>query len=228
MKTKITMSGLSLAAALVLASGCSDDAKPAGDGGTPAGDGGVKDVAASTTDSGGGSVVDSGIDVPGTFPDVPPASSNLDGGTMIAMSSGPWVVYDPTGTGAPAANIMGTATAYDVGGGSTRYFLSVSGLAPMTTYGSHVHKLACADAMAGGHYQNIPSGDAAATDPMFGNAANEVWLDFTTDAMGKATKEVFSTFRPRAGEAKSIVVHAMMTGAGGVAGTKLACLGIAF
>jgi hypothetical protein len=49
--------------------------------------------------------------------------------------------------------------------------LQVSGLAPSKAYGSHVHKLACADMMAGGHYQDKPAAaaDAAATDPMFGN-----------------------------------------------------------
>jgi Cu-Zn family superoxide dismutase len=83
---------------------------------------------------------------------------------------------------------------------------------------------------AGGHYQDKPAAaaDAAATDPMFGNPMNEVWLDFTTDAAGKGMSERTVDFRIRPGEAKAIVVHAMMTGAGGVAGTKLACLPIAF
>jgi superoxide dismutase, Cu-Zn family len=229
MTTKITLSGLSLAA-LLLAPGCGDDAKTPTTDGPPAtvGDGAVIPDGGSAPD--GASVsLDLGHDGPGPSnpnPDVPPGSTNLDGGMVVAMSTGAWVVYDPAG---PAKGIMGMAAAYDIGGGSTRYYLVVSGLAPMFAYGAHVHKLACADMMAGGHYQNVPPmGDAAANDPAVATAANEVWLDFTTDAMGAATKELFSTFRPRAGEAKSIVVHAMMTGAGGAAGAKLACLNIAF
>jgi Cu-Zn family superoxide dismutase len=84
--------------------------------------------------------------------------------------------------------------------------------------------------LAGGHYQDKPAAaaDAAATDPAFGNPMNEVWLDFTTDAAGKGMAERTVDFRIRPGEAKAIAVHAMMTGAGGVAGAKLACLNIAF
>jgi Cu-Zn family superoxide dismutase len=157
-----------------------------------------------------------------------------DGGAAIdafTMSSGAWTVYDLGDAGAnPAKDIMGTAAAFELPGGKTRVVLSVSGLAANTAYGSHVHKLACAEMMAGGHYQDKPAAaaDAAATDPAFGNAMNEVWLDFTTDQAGKGMAERTVDFKIRPGEAKAIVVHAMMTGTGGVAGPKLACLSIAF
>jgi superoxide dismutase, Cu-Zn family len=125
---------------------------------------------------------------------------------------------------------MGSAAAFELPGDKTRVTLTVSGLAPNTTYGAHLHKLACADMMAGGHYQHAPAArsDASATDPLFANPANEVWLDFTTDDTGKGMSERTVNFMVRPGEAKAIVVHAMITGAGGVAGLKLACLPMAF
>jgi Cu-Zn family superoxide dismutase len=57
---------------------------------------------------------------------------------------------------------------------------------------------------------------------------NEIWLDFMTDAAGKGMADRTVDFKVRPGEAKAIVVHAMMTQTGGIAGTKLACLNIAF
>jgi hypothetical protein len=44
----------------------------------------------------------------------------------------------------------------------------VKGLAPDTTYMSHLHTQACADGMGGGHYQDQPGGAAA--------PPNELWL----------------------------------------------------
>ena len=147
----------------------------------------------------------------------------------ITSSSGAWTVFPQTG-GAPnpAQNIMGSAKAVKTGDAKMRVEMTVMGLPVSTTFGSHIHKLDCATMTAGGHYQHMPSGDAAATDPAFGNATNEVWLDFMTDTTGKATVTKEASFIPRAGEAKAIVVHAMATGTGGVAGAKLACLGMAF
>jgi Cu-Zn family superoxide dismutase len=46
---------------------------------------------------------------------------------------------------------------------------------------------------------------------------NEIWLDFTTDAAGKGMADRTVDFKVRPGEAKAIVIHAMMTGSGGVA-----------
>jgi Cu-Zn family superoxide dismutase len=82
---------------------------------------------------------------------------------------------------------------------------------------------------AGGHYQDKTAAagiDASASD--FANPMNEIWLDFMTDAAGKGMADRTVDFKVRPGEAKAIVVHAMMTQTGGAAGTKLACLNIAF
>jgi hypothetical protein len=203
---------------------CGDDAKTAGDGAVTAGDGSViRDGGAFEVASLGGA---GGSGAGG-------AGGGSGGGTLIVASQGSWVVFPFTGgdggaSQSPATYIQGSASAYDVGGGKTRFLLQVSGLAPSFEYGAHLHKLPCNDVtMAGGHYQHTP-GDAGASDPSAATAMNEVWLDFTTDANGSATKEVTVDFRPRNGEAKAIVVHAMKTGAGGVAGAKLACLNLPF
>jgi len=222
----ITVSSL---AVLLLASGCDDDEGRT----TPTPDGGGAADAAVSTDArpGDGAAPEAAVAGDGGGSDA--------AGTQIAMSSGPFVEYpNPAGDGTPnpAMGIMGSATAFDLGGGKTKVVLTVSGLPAMRTFGAHVHKLACDMDKAGGHYQHIgfPPDGGSATDPMYANSTNEVWLDFTTDMMGKATKETTVSFRPRAGEAKAIVVHAMMTaigadgGGGGVAGPKLACIPIAF
>jgi hypothetical protein len=152
-------------------------------------------------------------------------------GTMLATSTGPWMVYPQTG-GAPnpAMAVAGTATAWDMGG-KLKLVLDVMGLTPNRAFGAHLHKLACADTMAGGHYQNNmwPAATSTAADPMYANSMNEAWLDFTTDAAGKATPPPTTTvpWLPRHGEANAIVIHAnatMVSPMGGVAGAKLACI----
>jgi Cu-Zn family superoxide dismutase len=107
--------------------------------------------------------------------------------------------------------------------------LMVSGLPPNRPFGSHIHKLPCDDpSKAGGHYQNNPAPDGGANNPMYGNPTNEVWLDFTTDAMGSAMSTAKVEWIPRAGEAKAIVIHDMLTMDGGTAGAKLACISMPF
>jgi hypothetical protein len=160
--------------------------------------------------------------------------SEDEGGKELGASSGNWTVYpytDPAtmmAAESPAKNITGTAQAVESGTGKMQLQLNVSGLPPSRTFGSHLHKLACEDTMAGGHYQHTPAPAGMANDPMYGNATNEAWLDFTTDAGGKASATAKVDWVPEAAAAKSIVVHAMMTGSGGVAGAKLACLPMAF
>lgn len=167
-----------------------------------------------------------------------------DGPTMLATSAGTWTVYNLTppatdagtpdggttdaGTVANAAmNVAGTITAFAEAGGKTRFVLSVTGLPANTTFGSHLHKLACNDTQAGGHYQNLlpPDGGVPAD---VANNTNEVWLDFTTDATGAGKSETTVAWVPRAGGAKAIVIHAMKTADGGAAGAKLACTSMVF
>lgn len=173
------------------------------------------------------------------------ASSGSDGGASdggasatdgaLAKSSGSWVVYDnPYGDGGanPAMGIQGMAVALPRkladGGAGMEVQLMVSGLAADRDFGSHIHKADCNTGMAGGHFQHDPAPDGGASDPMFANAENEVWLDFKTDGMGKAMSKVDVDFVPPAGGAKAIIVHDRKTGDGGVAGAKLACLPFVF
>jgi superoxide dismutase, Cu-Zn family len=149
--------------------------------------------------------------------------------TVIATSTGTWTVYTLTTGPNPAAMITGTAKAVKEGASGMRVDLDYAGLPANMAFGSHIHKLDCATNMAGGHYQNnLNNVNDAGNDPTFANATNEVWMDFTTDATGKVKKSISSSFVPRAGEAKAIVVHAMSTAVGGVAGAKLACLNLPF
>jgi len=83
----------------------------------------------------------------------------------------------------------------------------VMGLAPNTTYGSHVHKQACANGDADGHYKFDPTGPA--------DSVNEIWPGFTTNPSG-----IGVGFAQNAGiagaSAMSVVIHAP-------GGAKIAC-----
>jgi Cu-Zn family superoxide dismutase len=144
----------------------------------------------------------------------------------------PEIYRDPYGDGGstnPIATTMKASAEAFSSGSQMRVKLTVSGLPASRPFGSHLHKLACTDTKAGGHYQNMPfPADGSATDPMYANDMNEVWLDFVTDANGAATVEAIVNFIPRAGEAKAIMIHDMKTMSGGVAGAKLACISMPF
>lgn len=124
-----------------------------------------------------------------------------------------------------------------VGGdeGHTQITLAVSGLLPDRGYVAHAHVDPCGatGADAGGHFQNTvdPAAgpDRPSTDPAYANAANEVWLDVSTDGngAGHAESDVPFTFETRA--PRSVVLHtegATATDAGhaGTAGTRAACI----
>lgn len=156
-------------------------------------------------------------------------------GVMLASSQGsPLYRYidpyapDMAGTPNPIdSTAAATAQAFDEDG-HLRIELSVAGFPAGRTFGSHLHKLTCDDAMkAGGHYQNMPfPAGGMANDPTYANSTNEAWLDFTTDASGKGSSDVSVDWIPRSGEAKAIIIHNNPTGTGGASGAKLACLPI--
>jgi superoxide dismutase, Cu-Zn family len=163
------------------------------------------------------------------------SESEDSGGDMVASSqNAPVLLYadpyapDMAGTPNPIGNTAkATAFAFN-DGGDLRIDLSVVGFPPSRTFGSHLHRLPCEDtAKAGGHYQNAPFPTGGmATDPMYANATNEAWLDFTTDVTGSGNVEISVDWIPRPGEAKAIIFHHMASGVGGVSGAKLACLPI--
>jgi hypothetical protein len=101
----------------------------------------------------------------------------------------------------------GIGRGYDIGGhatmtrtadGKTLVSVHVSGLAPNTSYGVHVHNKACNDASAGGHYMQDPAGPV---DPY-----NEIWPVFTTNPAGIGNGNALHAFRARP-EAQAVVVH---------------------
>lgn len=109
-----------------------------------------------------------------------------------------------TGSG----TITGKAQMVRTADGKTMVSIHLEGLAANATYASHVHKQACADAEADGHYRLDPAGPA--TPP------NEIWPGpFTTTwaGIGNGNVTVDYTAGPTA---VSVVVH-------GPGGAKIAC-----
>ncbi|WP_059013531.1 superoxide dismutase family protein [Streptomyces specialis] len=111
--------------------------------------------------------------------------------------------------------------------GRTTITVLATGLVPGHTYGTHVHTDPCgADpADSGAHYQNVPG---AAT------AGNEVWLDFTADALGVGHAVAQQDWVFREGEANAVVLHEHGTSHGhdgeepGTAGDRAACFTVPF
>lgn len=85
-----------------------------------------------------------------------------------------------------------------VGDDWTRLRGNVQGLAPNTTYSSHLHDSACSVAFGGPHYKNDPAGPV--TPP------NELWLTFVTNDEGTAQDSSTADWVVRDG-ARSVVIH---------------------
>jgi hypothetical protein len=109
-------------------------------------------------------------------------------------------------------DISGHAVMVRTADGKTIVSIHVEGLAPNTTYGSHVHQAACAANFADGHFRFDPTGPAL--------PPNEIWPGpFTTSpaGVGNGFTKVDGTAGP---EAVSVVVHAPD-------GSKIACADLA-
>ncbi|WP_230423436.1 superoxide dismutase family protein [Streptomyces radicis] len=112
-------------------------------------------------------------------------------------------------------------------GGAMSVQVTVDGLVPGRTYGTHVHLAPCgADpAAALGHYRNVP--DVVTPE-------NEVWLDLTADSSGTGRARAEQEWVFRAGEAASVVLHERGTSHGhdghapGDAGGRVACFSVPF
>lgn len=131
----------------------------------------------------------------------------------------------------PSANATDGASAdlfAVAGGGSTTFFLVVTGLDPAkagTTYGAHIHKGTCVEGngtAAGPHYNTggTPNRDT------------EVWLDFTVLPGGYAYAVTTVPFTIEPGAANAMVIHAEPTQDGGPtpggAGSRMACRPVEF
>jgi Cu-Zn family superoxide dismutase len=96
------------------------------------------------------------------------------------------------------------------------------------TFGAHLHNGACATndpALSAGHY-NRDAHDGHT--PVEVSDDTEIWLDVTVTAAGRGTSSAVVRFTPTGGE-RSVVIHANPTNpATGGAGTKLACLPVAW
>lgn len=102
----------------------------------------------------------------------------------------------PAGRDAGIA-IHGWAALREVGPSTIAELVVYGGLQPSTAYPAHVHAAACADG-AGAHYEIDPGAPAG--------EANEVWLNFTTDAHGGGGAQVTVPARIRL-DARSVVIH---------------------
>lgn len=152
----------------------------------------------------------------------------LAGGAKVVVSSNAFTVFsDPYGNGSanPTSGISGRVHAVEMQDHKTLVTLDVSGLPANRGFGAHVHKLACANTKAGGHYQDVPGG---ANDPAFANPENEIWLDFTTNADGRGRAQAVVDWSIRPDGANAVVVHDHHTSDTAVAGPKLACIDVDF
>jgi Cu-Zn family superoxide dismutase len=150
---------------------------------------------------------------------------------LALKTQGPWTVYDnPYGDGRanPVAKMVGMVHAIQTGTGNTTVMLHVRNMPGTRGFGAHVHKLACNDNKAGGHYQNVPA-PTTPTDPAYANSSNEIWLDLTTNDDGNGHAIATVSWRIRSGEAKAVVIHDQLTNHhNGTAGPKLACVDVPF
>ncbi|MBB2941455.1 Cu-Zn family superoxide dismutase [Actinoplanes lutulentus] len=168
---------------------------------------------------------------------VPDAAPGLEPGPVSSGTFRAWregataVTYD-----AAAVPVGATAeVSVNEAAGSVTVKAELAGLVPGRKYGAHLHNNPCtADpAEAGPHYQHRVDPAAGpgkpSVDPVYANPANEIWLDFTTDAAGTAKATSVQQWRFDAARPPwSFVLHAEGThtahGEAGTAGARLACL----
>jgi hypothetical protein len=118
--------------------------------------------------------------------------------------------FSPIGT---YTGISGRAQLVRSLDGRTDVDMQLVGVTPDTGYVAHVHAQPCAY-QGGGHYMIDPSQTVAME-------TNELWLDFTSSAMGVGTSQATWTHMAR-GDALSIVVHDPAA-----ANAKMACADLA-
>ncbi len=130
-------------------------------------------------------------------------SSEVSRGDLATFAAGIDLGYD----------ISGHATMVRRANGTTKVQLHIKGLDPAKQYASHVHKQACGDGDAGGHFQQVPSGGD--TPP------NEIWPGggpFSPNAAGVANVKATADYSAGP-DAVSVVVHVLE----GSPAPKIAC-----
>lgn len=94
--------------------------------------------------------------------------------------------------------IKGDASMVRTPKNKTMVSLHVAGLHADQKYPSHIHNLPCDEKGGGGHYQHEKEGNV--------DAANEIWLTFTTNNAGVGSQEAMHAHLARP-DAQSIVIH---------------------
>jgi Cu-Zn family superoxide dismutase len=163
------------------------------------------------------------------------------GGGGTAAPDGYWMRTDAR-FAPPTAFVPSAAVTYDMGlvpaaarievsqytgaGGVTTVGLTVEGLKPGYAYGVQVHQKPCGAGPgdAGGRYQHHEDPVQPSENPVYTNAENEVWLDFTTDVRGAGGASARHDWGFRRGAASSVVVHDKP----GVTGARVACFTVPF
>ena len=124
---------------------------------------------------------------------VPAHATNRDiaRGSFVTLPGGAELGYDISGR---ALMIRST-----IDGGATRVVVRATGLAPNTTYPTHVHNAPCSATPPGGtHYQEVVGGPV--------DAVNEIWPSVTTNNVGRGVGSAVHGFWARQ-DAQSIVIH---------------------
>ncbi|MFI6387407.1 superoxide dismutase family protein [Nonomuraea sp. NPDC050540] len=148
----------------------------------------------------------------------PAAAVTLKGAGRFTDANTAAIAYDRAL--APAGS-QASLTAESIGGRTTSS-LVVEGLLPKRAYGAHLHTNPCGAKPddAGPHFQH--HGKSA-------SAANEVWLDLTTDAEGTGRATARNDWALEPGHLpRALVIHAQTTTStgpsAGTAGPRVACL----
>ncbi|WP_254802483.1 superoxide dismutase family protein [Kitasatospora sp. SUK 42] len=110
--------------------------------------------------------------------------------------------------------------------GRTALTLIATGLAPDHEFPVHLHTGDCgADPAASGpHYQDVPDPVQPSTDPAYANDRNELRLVLRTDGRGDGAATAAVGWRPRPGQARSLVLHAGTPAGPHGAGDRVACV----
>jgi Cu-Zn family superoxide dismutase len=152
-------------------------------------------------------------------------------GALVARATGtftanPAFVANEMDAVNPAIGATGQVHVVVNGGqdGQSLVTLHVEGLPSGRSFGSHLHRDNCSSAFGGPHYQ---APDPANPVSANADADHEVWLDFTTNAAGRARSQASVPFEVLSAS-RSVVIHQNAhTAVGGTAGQRLTCLDIA-
>jgi Cu-Zn family superoxide dismutase len=108
-------------------------------------------------------------------------------------------------------------------GGRTLVSLDVDGLPAGRSFGAHLHRDSCSSAFGGPHYQAPDPANPVAANA---DAEHEVWLDFTTNAVGHGRALAVVPFEVQTGPRAVVIHQGEHTMAGGTAGQRLACINV--